>query len=55
MRLRRTIGLKKDEYHLNGKHLSRAEVVSLLESAGFSRSKNTPDAARIPRFEDDLV
>ena len=38
MRLRRTIGLKKDEYHLNGKHLSRAEVVSLLESAGFSRS-----------------
>lgn len=38
VRLRRTIGLKKDEYHLNGKHLPKAEVVSLLESAGFSRS-----------------
>ncbi len=38
MRLRRTIGLKKDEYHLNGKHLPKNEVVSLLESAGFSRS-----------------
>jgi len=38
VRLRRTIGLKKDEYHMNGKHLARAEVVSLLESAGFSRS-----------------
>ncbi|TKY53861.1 Structural maintenance of chromosomes protein 3 [Spatholobus suberectus] len=38
VRLRRTIGLKKDEYSLNGKHMEKTEVMNLLESAGFSRS-----------------
>jgi len=38
VRLRRTVGLKKDEYSVNGKTTPRTEVVSLLESAGFSRS-----------------
>ncbi|CAK9105711.1 Structural maintenance of chromosomes protein 3 [Durusdinium trenchii] len=36
--LRRTIGLKKDEYFLNNKHVTKSDVVNLLESAGFSRS-----------------
>ncbi|KAI5450826.1 Structural maintenance of chromosomes protein 3 [Naganishia albida] len=36
--LRRTIGLKKDEYTLDRKSASKAEVLNLLESAGFSRS-----------------
>ena len=36
--LRRTIGLKKDEYSLDKKSASKAEVMNLLESAGFSRS-----------------
>ena len=36
--LRRTIGLKKDEYSLDTKSASKAEVMNLLESAGFSRS-----------------
>ncbi|VFQ71402.1 unnamed protein product [Cuscuta campestris] len=38
VRLRRTIGLKKDEYFLDGKHITKNEVMNLLESAGFSRS-----------------
>eukprot|EP00051_Salpingoeca_urceolata_P020051 m.297760 g.297760 ORF g.297760 m.297760 type:complete len:1218 (-) comp19533_c0_seq1:144-3797(-) len=36
--LRRSIGLKKDEYFLDSKHIAKAEVVNLLESSGFSRS-----------------
>lgn len=36
--LRRTIGLKKDEYQLDRKSTSKGEVMSVLESAGFSRS-----------------
>lgn len=36
--LRRTIGLKKDEYFLDTKHITKTEVLNLLESAGFSRS-----------------
>ncbi|KAK2378214.1 Structural maintenance of chromosomes (SMC) family protein [Trifolium repens] len=36
--LRRTIGLKKDEYFLDGKHTTKIEVMNLLESAGFSHS-----------------
>jgi len=36
--LRRTIGLKKDEYSLDRKNATKADVMSLLESAGFSRS-----------------
>ncbi|KAL3674040.1 hypothetical protein V7S43_001722 [Phytophthora oleae] len=36
--LRRTIGMKKDEFFLNRKHIPKSDVVHLLESAGFSRS-----------------
>ncbi|OAL01150.1 RecF/RecN/SMC protein [Phaeosphaeriaceae sp. SRC1lsM3a] len=36
--LRRTIGAKKDEYSVNRKNATRAEVQQILESAGFSRS-----------------
>ena len=36
--LRRTIGLKKDEYTLDRKSASKTDVMNLLESAGFSRS-----------------
>ncbi|KAK4689553.1 structural maintenance of chromosome 3 (chondroitin sulfate proteoglycan 6), partial [Tremellales sp. Uapishka_1] len=38
MHLRRTIGLKKDEYSLDRRSASKADVMNLLESAGFSRS-----------------
>ena len=38
MRLRRTISLRKDEYTLDRKHVTKTEVVNLLESAGFSRA-----------------
>ena len=38
VRLRRTIGLKKDEYYLDRKHITKTEVINLLESAGFSRT-----------------
>ncbi|XP_030522397.1 structural maintenance of chromosomes protein 3 [Rhodamnia argentea] len=38
VRLRRTVGLKKDEYYLDGKHITKTEVMNILESAGFSRS-----------------
>ncbi|OMO91069.1 RecF/RecN/SMC [Corchorus capsularis] len=38
VRLRRTIGFKKDDYYLDGKHITKTEVMNLLESAGFSRS-----------------
>lgn len=38
MILRRTIGLKKDEYSVDRKSSSKAEVMNLLESAGFSKS-----------------
>ncbi|PIL33483.1 hypothetical protein GSI_04106 [Ganoderma sinense ZZ0214-1] len=36
--LRRTIGLKKDEYSLDKKSASKANIINLLESAGFSKS-----------------
>lgn len=36
--LRRTIGVKKDEYSLDRKNATKADVMNLLESAGFSRS-----------------
>lgn len=36
--LRRSIGLKKDEYFLDSKHVTKQEVMNLLESSGFSRS-----------------
>ncbi|KAI0030417.1 hypothetical protein K488DRAFT_30253, partial [Vararia minispora EC-137] len=36
--LRRTIGIKKDEYSLDKKSASKADVMNLLESAGFSKS-----------------
>ena len=36
--LKRTIGMKKDEYFLDHKHMSRPDVMNLLEAAGLSRS-----------------
>jgi structural maintenance of chromosome 3 (chondroitin sulfate proteoglycan 6) len=36
--LRRTIGLKKDEFFLQRKRTSKSEIQSLLEGAGFSKS-----------------
>ncbi|KAK9897698.1 RecF/RecN/SMC protein [Cystobasidium minutum MCA 4210] len=36
--LRRTIGAKKDDYSLDRKSTTKTEVMSLLESAGFSKS-----------------
>lgn len=36
--LRRTIGQKKDEYSLDKKSASKADVMNLLETAGFSKS-----------------
>jgi len=36
--LRRTIALKKDEYSVDRKVVTKADVVNLLEAAGFSRS-----------------
>ncbi|KAJ1970892.1 Structural maintenance of chromosomes protein 3 [Dimargaris xerosporica] len=36
--IRRTIGLKKDEYSLDRRSSSKTDIMNLLESAGFSRS-----------------
>lgn len=36
--LRRTIGMKKDEYSIDRRSASKADVSNLLEAAGFSRS-----------------
>ena len=36
--LRRTVGLKKDEFFLNKKRMPKEDIVSLLETAGFSRT-----------------
>lgn len=36
--IRRTIGLKKDDYSLDGRSATRSDVMNLLESAGFCRS-----------------
>ncbi|KAF9038262.1 RecF/RecN/SMC protein [Hymenopellis radicata] len=36
--LRRTIGSKKDEYTLDKKSATKADIMNLLESAGFSKS-----------------
>ena len=36
--IRRTIGLKKDDYSLDNKSATRSDIMNLLESAGFSRS-----------------
>uniref|UniRef100_A0A914V280 Structural maintenance of chromosomes protein 3 n=1 Tax=Plectus sambesii TaxID=2011161 RepID=A0A914V280_9BILA len=38
VRLVRQIGAKKDQYFLDGKTITRSDVVNLMESAGFSRS-----------------
>lgn len=35
--IRRTIGLKKDDYSLDGRSVTRSDAMNLLESAGFSR------------------
>jgi structural maintenance of chromosome 3 (chondroitin sulfate proteoglycan 6) len=36
--IRRTVGLKKDEYFLNRKRVTKVEISNLLENAGFSKS-----------------
>ena len=36
--LRRTVGLKKDEFFLNKKRMPKEDIISLLETAGFSRT-----------------
>ena len=38
VRLRRVVGTKRDDYFLDKKHITKAEVQNLLESAGFSRA-----------------
>ncbi|SCW04431.1 LAFE_0H13366g1_1 [Lachancea fermentati] len=38
VKIRRTIGLKKDEYSLNGKTCHKSDVARTLESVGFSSS-----------------
>ncbi|QBM86409.1 structural maintenance of chromosome 3 chondroitin sulfate proteoglycan 6 [Metschnikowia aff. pulcherrima] len=35
--IRRTIGLKKDDYSMDGRAATRSDIMNLLESAGFSR------------------
>ncbi|MES1908182.1 MAG: hypothetical protein MHM6MM_001163 [Cercozoa sp. M6MM] len=37
--IRRSIGLKKDEFFLNGAYVARSNIDSLLETAGLSRRK----------------
>ena len=39
--IRRSIGLKKDEYFLDKKHSSRTEVYNLLESEGLAMGSET--------------
>lgn len=36
--IKRCIGLKKDEYFLDNKHMTKADIVNVLEAAGLSRS-----------------
>lgn len=38
IRVRRTIGVKKDDYSLDGKNVTRTEIFNLLESCGFTKS-----------------
>ena len=38
VRLRRAIGLKKDEFYLDKKHMTKNEIMNMLETAGFSRA-----------------
>ena len=38
--IKRTVGIKKDDYYIDGKHVTKTEVASMLESAGLS--KNNP-------------
>jgi len=38
VQLRRSIGLQKDEYSLDGRSATKTDVMNLLEAAGFSRS-----------------
>eukprot|EP00210_Caulerpa_lentillifera_P003089 g2951.t1 len=38
VRLRRSVGLKKDDFFLDKKHITRKEIVDLLETSGISRS-----------------
>ncbi|SCU98343.1 LADA_0H12354g1_1 [Lachancea dasiensis] len=38
VRVRRTIGLKKDEYSVNGKTCHRSDIIRMFETVGFSSS-----------------
>ena len=38
VRVRRTIGVKKDDYSLDGKNATKNEIFALLESCGFTKS-----------------
>ena len=67
--LRRTIGLKKDEYSLDRKNATRADVMNLLETAGFSRANpyyivpqgrvtritNMKDSERLDLLKSDIL
>lgn len=64
--VRRTIGLKKDDYSLDGKNATRSDIMNLLESGGFSRANpyyivpqgkitsltNSKDAERLALLKD---
>lgn len=36
MTIRRTVGLKKDDYQLNDRNVTKGDIVRMLETAGFS-------------------
>ncbi|KJE90720.1 cohesin complex subunit [Capsaspora owczarzaki ATCC 30864] len=36
--LRRVIGIKRDDYYIDGKHVVKSDVMNLFESAGFSQA-----------------
>ena len=64
--IRRTIGLKKDDYQLNDRNVSKSDIFRILESAGFSISNpynivpqgkiialtNAKDSERLKLLED---
>ena len=39
--VRRTVSLRKDDFYIDGKHATKAEVASLLEGAGLCRTNPT--------------
>ena len=47
VRLRRNIGLKKDEYYLDKKHITKAEVINLLSLRIFAAPTHTTASSRV--------